>query len=776
MAAGAICVPTIIPLRAPVPGQHKTCIDSNTKIELRSETPGVTIYYTITGQNPELFQKHSPAAKVTMKYEVPFRLPGGRRTVKAIAVSEDGRESFVVTKAFDVEQLEPDYTEQEDDGTRFMNEIPHVNKVKREMAREASKMMTSKDAWAELQKMKHKDQLLNGIDTRKPANGPRFLNHRLGTDRSGIHGGSLPVDAVHGLSSTEVDIHYRNRRMPPDNATQALRLQRETDFLKCVYCFAARPADPYARFCNECGNALQQLTQSTTLTPPEPGQMGTCVHCHSHVPFNTTNCLVCEAPIPPQNQPQAAVKLAHKLVCIACGTGNPANLNNCVTCQARLPITGAPVNTQLAAPMRAREDGRLLTCTKCGRVNNSDARFCDWCGAKPAPLMRDLTCTKCHATNNAYARFCGSCGATVETPQRPDVLGEGITVTQNKTGTGGVQWLPVAVRNPTPKYDVCTQTVGLFYPSNKGLEKNREVEEEKLRLVREMSDKKPVLTAVSPGKGYWRKQIDHICGHIKAHAQNNAEFRALIGEPRMGKVISTAVHEDGYELSLTVNFALRGNKDPFVGERMGYTKRELLSQMTSKASITSYGSQESLVSVLSTARSRTGKKKSARKPKKKVPKENKQTPEDKLLLKELGKNGEGDPHEVEKLIEEGADANVHNKDDFPVLHVAVQNKRHEAIPILVQHGADIHGKGPNRGNTALHDAVSLGYKGLDTIDALLGCGANPNRKNDKGETAYDLAVAAGETEIANRMSAILGQNKLDKLIKTSSTAKYEDSF
>ena len=30
--------------------------------------------------------------------------------------------------------------------------------------------------------------------------------------------------------------------------------------------------------------------------------------------------------------------------------------------------------------------------------------------------------------------------------------------------------------------------------------------------------------------------MEHICTHLKAHAQNNPEFRALIGEPRMGKV------------------------------------------------------------------------------------------------------------------------------------------------------------------------------------------------------------------------------------------------
>ena len=37
-----------------------------------------------------------------------------------------------------------------------------------------------------------------------------------------------------------------------------------------------------------------------------------------------------------------------------------------------------------------REDSRLLTCTKCGRVNNPDARFCDWCGAKVRHILAGL--------------------------------------------------------------------------------------------------------------------------------------------------------------------------------------------------------------------------------------------------------------------------------------------------------------------------------------------------------------------------------------------------
>lgn len=40
----------------------------------------------------------------------------------------------------------------------------------------------------------------------------------------------------------------------------------------------------------------------------------------------------------------------------------------------------------------------------------------------------------------------------------------------------------------------------------------------------------------SSSLGYWRKQLDHISAHLRAYTQNNSEFRALIAEPRMGKV------------------------------------------------------------------------------------------------------------------------------------------------------------------------------------------------------------------------------------------------
>ncbi len=36
MAAGAVAVPSIIPLRVPIPGKNKSEIDTNTFIELRT--------------------------------------------------------------------------------------------------------------------------------------------------------------------------------------------------------------------------------------------------------------------------------------------------------------------------------------------------------------------------------------------------------------------------------------------------------------------------------------------------------------------------------------------------------------------------------------------------------------------------------------------------------------------------------------------------------------------------------------------------------------------
>lgn len=92
--------------------------------------------------------------------------------------------------------------------------------------------------------------------------------------------------------------------------------------------------------------------------------------------------------------------------------------------------------------------------------------------------------------------------------------------------------------------------------------------------------------------GYWRKQLDHVCAHLRSYAQNNAPFRTLLGEPRLGRVrqpmasvqplchlsrcrwhrssrlmflplqmVSAVIQEDRYEVSLTVSFVSAGRQD-----------------------------------------------------------------------------------------------------------------------------------------------------------------------------------------------------------------------
>ncbi|CAF4922052.1 unnamed protein product, partial [Rotaria magnacalcarata] len=46
----------------------------------------------------------------------------------------------------------------------------------------------------------------------------------------------------------------------------------------------------------------------------------------------------------------------------------------------------------------------------------------------------------------------------------------------------------------------------------------------------ELKEYRPVLTSTSPGKGYWRQQLDHVAAHLRAYAVNQPDFQALIGK------------------------------------------------------------------------------------------------------------------------------------------------------------------------------------------------------------------------------------------------------
>ncbi|XP_024856275.1 double zinc ribbon and ankyrin repeat-containing protein 1 isoform X7 [Bos taurus] len=637
MTAGSVCVPQIIPLRVPQPGKANHEIDNNTLLEMKSDTPDVNIYYTLDGSKPEFQKKIGYGENTTFKYTKPITLPDGKIQVKAIAVTKDCRESAIVTKVFQVDPIPPDPVSPEDTVENALKDPPKQelkNGFVESKGRKKYKNPESKLGWnvnlGKFPDMGERSDPKTLKDLRfseSPREAPTFRDE-LGSrpaPQQPQFPGFAHITGQKSLTSTEI-----------------MRIHRETDFLKCARCLVARPSDPFARYCLECGSSVPPIF-GCRLPPPEGAQMGLCTECENVVPLNTPICVVCEAPLAPQLQPQASFRLKERVICRDCGTGNPAQLRYCVSCEGTLP----------SSPQ------------------------------EPRPVWQPLN---------------------VPLP-RPDA---------------------------GPKRDVGTQTTGLFYPSGTLLAKKElEVASQKQRQEK-TSDHKPLLTAVSPGRGYWRKQVDHISAHLRSYAQNNPEFRALIAEPRMGKLISATVHEDGYEVSIRLNYIQVSNKNFYLNKAMNFSDH-FLSSITEGGNGL-FGSGSSLVSDYSQGALDTEEKVTRTKNFKTKPfQEKKQqlSPEDRLLLKEVGPAGEGRASVMEQLLDEGADPNCSDNQDRPVLSLAAMNQHHEAIPVLVQRGADVDQQwGP--------------------------CNASVQKKNARGQTAYDLALESGDEPITSLFAAKLG--------------------
>ncbi|XP_053746435.1 double zinc ribbon and ankyrin repeat-containing protein 1 isoform X7 [Panthera pardus] len=765
MTAGSVCVPQIIPLRVPPPGKANHEIDSNTLLEMKSDTPDVNIYYTLDGSKPEFLKRIGYRENNTFKYTKPITLPDGKIQVKAIAVSKDCRQSGMVTKVFQVGYEPPNAVSSEDNVENILKDSSKQelkNGFVGSKLRKKCKNAENKQGWnVNLRKspsMTWQDEDLEvGERTdSKTWKDLRFSESPLEIPPYHEESGSRPPTRQSQFPSFA---HITGQKSL--TSTEIMRIQRQTDFLKCAHCLAPRPSDPFARFCQECGSPVPPIF-GCRLPPPEGAQMGLCAECGNMVPMNTPICVVCEASLTLQLQPQASLHLKEKIICRTCGTGNPAHLKYCVTCEGALLSSQEPMRSGDKAPPPPTQKGETISCSKCGRRNRPEACFCDWCGATPGISACYSVCPKCGASNHPSARFCGSCGIYVKSLARLSMdnslalaAGELRPFAEPRSAW---QFLNVPLLRPEAgtRKDVGTQTTGLFYPSGALLAKKElEMASQKQRQEK-MSDHKPLLTAVSPGRGYWRKQLDHISAHLRSYAQNNPEFRALIAEPRMGKLISATVHEDGYEVSIQLNYIQVSNKNLYLSKAVDFSSH-FLSSVTEGGN-GPFGSRSSLVSNYSHSTSDTTENvKRTKNFKTKTFQEKEQlTPENRLLLKEVGPTGEGRVSVIEQLLDEGADPNCRDSEERPLITMAVVNKHHEAIPVLVQRGADTEQRwGPLR-NTALHEATLLGPAGRECVAALLRCNAGIQKKNTNGQTAYDLALKTGDEVITSLFAAKLG--------------------
>eukprot|EP00057_Strongylocentrotus_purpuratus_P019569 XP_011674043.1 PREDICTED: double zinc ribbon and ankyrin repeat-containing protein 1-like [Strongylocentrotus purpuratus] len=294
-------------------------------------------------------------------------------------------------------------------------------------------------------------------------------------------------------------------------------------------------------------------------------------------------------------------------------------------------------------------------------------------------------------------------------------------------------WRPVSVPLPAVlNQSTATQTVGLFYPTHEQVTRSPQ-DVEAVRQVREQittgtgtgtgpAQEKARLTDISPGKGYWKRQIAHIAAHLEAFSQKDAEFRAGVGKPKMGKMTYASIEDDA-----------SGRQQTPTDSPYGATTRK----------------KKPLTKRLAA--------------KKKV-EEERLTPEEKQLIRELGPRGEGNIDIVQDMLDEGADPNCETKDGVSAIVHAAMNNQVESIPLLADAGAEINRKTPVRkGNTALHEAVLLGPDGQEVIEALLDSGANPKVQNNKGDMPYDLAVANGYSSIVALFTSSMGQDMLKKM-------------
>uniref|UniRef100_A0A673BSJ6 Double zinc ribbon and ankyrin repeat domains 1 n=1 Tax=Sphaeramia orbicularis TaxID=375764 RepID=A0A673BSJ6_9TELE len=514
------------------------------------------------------------------------------------------------------------------------------------------------------------------------------------------------------------------------------RIQRQTDFLRCAQCLAFRPSDPFARFCPQCGAVVPALPEQR-LPPADGGQTLCCVFCNSEVPVNTQRCLICDASISQQLRSQRSLHLQDPVTCASCGHMNPAHVSSCLTCEHRLQTVRMPSSMMgNSVPSVPSAHGRTLSCSRCTRKNHSDARYCDWCGSKPGHAVRCAKCWRCGATGHPYASYCTTCGIFLEKSH-----GVSLKATHISDPSHSVILVP-------PTVEQHTQTVGLYYPS--ATELQAKDQQRAVQLSRQQSTRgcQPPLTAISPGRGYWRKQLDHMCAHLRSYAQNNAPFRALLGEPRLGRLVSAVIQEDCCEVSLTISFVSASSRDKQVCCKektcpLPKTTWDLVQdrcihlRWTKVLKSTQFYPVSVKILYFYTMFSPF------------------------LLLKET----------VFILIVhhfvnlQGADPSCYSSDGRHALAVAVVNGHHDVLPVLVQYGANVDQQSEPMKNTALHEAAMLGSGGLRSAHVLLSCKASLRRRNAASETPYDVAVTSGCGAMISLLAAQTGQDLLSKLGK-----------
>jgi ankyrin repeat protein len=105
---------------------------------------------------------------------------------------------------------------------------------------------------------------------------------------------------------------------------------------------------------------------------------------------------------------------------------------------------------------------------------------------------------------------------------------------------------------------------------------------------------------------------------------------------------------------------------------------------------------------------------------------------------------------VRTLLSQGADPNAPNEEGWRPLHVAIGELEvggsPEFVTLLIDFGADVNAWDLHRHETPLLSASAP--EGLEAARILLQAGADPNVRNDVGDSPLRLCVWEGDLELA----------------------------
>ncbi|KAL5108818.1 Double zinc ribbon and ankyrin repeat-containing protein 1 [Taenia crassiceps] len=564
---------------------HMECQRANsTQVEISTDTPLARVYFTIDGSRPDpnSWKPRHPQSGPTYLFQGPFTLSPGMKTIKAIAIiPSTSQESNVVAKTLDVlassgenvngseprlRSVDYDFLDEFKNGktkTPFRDEsrmyasLPHRRPIAN--GKKSSSVSMSKNEEKHKQHNLHMQENLipnkDKVKIEKRSNKVGYVVRKPSASKS-------PDSRCAKTTSQRQDRFSiislggdKPRKVQSDfNLCRSNRLQRKVDIFNCPTCLASRPVDADAVFCATCGSSLPRLPSPIIALGRKIANSDVCTSCGSRMVGNANKCPVCESP-------KGHVKKASigepdsmdRRLCSACGSLNPTRVKFCLTCEAVLPLIAAnlvnissllrnspdspprPTSTRVTSPSRV-----VATCRICSRRNSLGARFCDWCGIQDpfdvelaSQLQSCSVCPKCFWQISRESHFCSQCGFGFTGASETSSLGPDARVPELRNHS----LLSLTLHS---NRTVSTQTVGLFYP---GGSRSKPPGSFNCSIKNLARSRPRMMGFISPGKGLWRMQLEHVVAHVKAYTRNNVDFQKAVGEPRMGKLMYADVDE-----------------------------------------------------------------------------------------------------------------------------------------------------------------------------------------------------------------------------------------